>query len=234
MDGDQERHRLRRYRTTAGIAPRSRGSGAADRARMGHRRRRLPQSQRLDSRPRHEWASGDGVRPRRRVHDRLGRRSRLRRYLVRARRRRPGHRQLPTRGRGLPRTVRWDHEHRIARSDRSTALGARQHRRVRRGPGQRHLLRRIGWRLLGRVPAALPAGRRTVPASDRPERTPLQPEAARTASIVGVSVSPSLRRWTTHPCCSPGLPRSGRPARASRSPRARSCSRPRPSGAAIG
>jgi para-nitrobenzyl esterase len=55
MGRDQERDWLRRYRTPSGIAPRSRESGSADWARMGHRRRRLPQSQRLDTRPRHEW-----------------------------------------------------------------------------------------------------------------------------------------------------------------------------------
>ncbi len=73
MGRDQERHRLRRDRTPATLASRPREFGAADRARMGHRRRRIPQSQRLDTRPPARVASGDGLRPRRRVRDRVGR-----------------------------------------------------------------------------------------------------------------------------------------------------------------
>ena len=40
---------------------------------MGHRRRPLPQPQRLDTRPGQQWATGDGLHPRWRVHDRNGR-----------------------------------------------------------------------------------------------------------------------------------------------------------------
>lgn len=136
-------HRVRRHRATTGIAPRPHASGAPGRARVGHRRRPLPQPQRLDTRPGHQWAAGDGLHPRRGVHDRLGQRPRLRRHGLRARRRRPGHRQLPTRGGGLPRPARWKHEHRAARSDRSVALGSRPYRRVRWKPRQRHRLRRV-------------------------------------------------------------------------------------------
>ena len=115
--------------------------------------------------------------PRRRAHHRRGRPARR----VADRHDRPHHRrvdQLPARPVRLPRRCpgsalgrgRRERQLRPARPGGRAALGAAQHRRVRRRPGQGHDRRRVGGRLVGLRAADLAAGPRAVPRRDHGKR----------------------------------------------------------------
>ena len=96
----------------------------------------------------------------------------------RGRRRGRRHRQLPVRrfrisGSVVVRHIRTPvrHQSRPARRDPGAAVGARQHRRIRRRPRPRDTVRRIGGRRHRHHPADHPGRRRTVQRRDRAELT---------------------------------------------------------------
>ena len=97
------------------------------------------------------------------------------RWLAVARRRRRRHAQLPARRAGLPRASRAragrrGRQLRPGRPAGRAALGARQHRRIRRRPGQGHHRRRVGGRHVGVRPPRRAGVGGTVPGGDHPER----------------------------------------------------------------
>ena len=77
------------------------------------------------------------------------------------------------------------------RSDRGAAVGAEEHRRVRRRSGQRHDLRRVGRLVLGQHPDGVAAGEGPVPQGHRRERrvVPVGTAAAARRSVAGVGGS---------------------------------------------
>ena len=121
---------------------------------------------------------GDVPHPRRRVHDGLGLVAVARRHQPRpARRRGGGDGQPPARRARLPRPVvalrrrvRGVGQRRHARPRARARVGARQHRTVRRRPGQRDDLRRVGRRLQGEHAARDAVGTWAVPPRHRAER----------------------------------------------------------------
>ena len=160
------------------------GVPATGRAADTHRprraaRRRLPEPQRLGTLGyrRRRPETGDGVDSRRRVHLRLGEPTALRRRSVERRRRRCGRdRQLSRRRLRIPRFVLVFHpdaairlQSRPARRDPGPAMGARQHRRIRRRSEPGDAFRRIGRRRHRHHPADHPGRRRTVQRRDRAE-----------------------------------------------------------------
>ena len=104
----------------------------------------LAQPERLDARP-DRYGPGHGVDPRRRVRQRQLSRADVRRSRLRARRRRPGHDQLPARHRRIRAAAgrASARQPRPARPGRRAGMGQGQHRRFRRRPGQRDDLRRV-------------------------------------------------------------------------------------------
>ena len=120
----------------------------------------------------------------------------VRRQPLRPRRRRLRDHQLPRRGRGLPVPRRRRRQPRAARPDRRARVGARQHRRLRRRPGQRHHLRRVGRRDEHRDPARHAPRRRAVPPRHRAERrrAPRHPGRDRAARSAATSRRDSASR----------------------------------------
>ena len=141
-------------RLTAGTASATRASSA-----RSARRRPSPAPRRSRTDTTGEWltvnvwtpdpaapdAPGHGLDPRRRVPVRLGR-PRLRRHPVRERRGGLRLLQLPPGHGGLRPDPRRARQPRPAGRGRGAALGQGQHRAVRRRPGERHRLRRVGRR----------------------------------------------------------------------------------------
>ncbi len=171
--------------------PRSDGGGRRDGLRSGlpsarqpgraaRRRRRagrgLPGAERLvaGGRGRGTGAPGDGVDPRRCVHVRLVEPAAVRRHLARRPRRRRGRDdQLPAGRVRLPRPGGTAARQRLRPQPRAQgraarpALGAGQHRRLRRRPRTRDGLRRVRGRRPRHHAAGDAVGRRPVPAGDR-------------------------------------------------------------------
>ena len=154
---------------------------AGQRQRPPGRQRGLPVPQRVHAAgPRLRTRSRRAPRarhdPRRRAHHRRRRPARR----VPDRDDRPHHRrvdQLPARPVRLPRRARArlgrgrrERQLRPARPGGRAALGAAQHRRLRRRPGQGHDRRRVGGRLVGLRAADLAAGPRAVPRRDHAKR----------------------------------------------------------------
>ena len=130
--------------------------------------RGLPEPQRLDAGSRRGTAAGDGLDPGRHVRAQLD--GGLRREPLRPGRRRLRRHQLASRRGGVPLSRRRHRQPRPARPGRGAAVGAGEHRCLRRGPRQRHGLRRVRRRDEHRHAARDAPRRGAVPAGDPAER----------------------------------------------------------------
>ena len=105
-------------------------------AESGDPGRRVPQPERVDPGPGRAGPAGVRLDPRWRVRQRLQRRTGDRRLRLRPRRRRHGRDQLPARRRGVRAPARRTAEPRPPRPGGGPGMGTRQHRGLRRRPGQ--------------------------------------------------------------------------------------------------
>ena len=170
--------------------------------------RGLPQPQRLDAGPGGARPAGHGLDPGRDVRGRV--RGDLRRQPLRARRRRVRDDQLPGRRRGVPLPRRRRRQPGPARPGRRAGVGPRQHRGLRRRPGQRHGLRRVGRRDERRHAARDPAGGGAVPAGHPAERGGGAGDRRRDgASAIGRELADAARRARRRATRSPRCRRSG-------------------------
>ena len=162
--------------------------------------RGLPGRQRVDRRELADGeAAGDGVDLWRRLPGRLRVGAAPGRRAARVQGRRRRQHELSARPDGLPRASGADEgvaaqglrQLRHPRSDRGAAVGAEEHRRVRRRSGQRHHLRRVGRLVLRQHPDGVAAGQGPLPQGHRRERrvVPVGTAAAARRGDAGVGGS---------------------------------------------
>ncbi len=151
--------------------------------------RGLPGAERLDPRRRWQGQAGDGLQPRRRLHDRLGRQHGPGRLDAGARARRGGGGHQPSPGRAglsVPGRAGRGRIRRLGqpgpvRHRAGPEVGPAQHRRVRRRSEQRDDLRRERRRGQDLVPLRHAVGRAAVLQGHHPERAGGADDHARTS-----------------------------------------------------